>query len=332
MFRQSPNHSIRSISQSTKCVFEPIEARQLMSASLNMGVLNITATDGNDIVVVEQLSKDRLRVTENGKVSTFKASKVSRISASLGKGEDSYDGRSVNKSQYVSGGEGRDVILGGRKNDELLGQDGDDTLFGREGDDSLSGEGGYDQLAGGSGNDTLSGGTENDYLWGEAGSDLLIGGEGSDDARYDDEVIDDRAARRGGVLVGLAAPGAGNISSNNGQDRENDRIAGDVENLVGTRFADTLIGNDVSNYIAGLDGDDLISGRAGDDTLDPGKGADAVYGEAGNDLLLGKDGAYTDYLDGGADRDTIEIDSAGTSIPIDAKRTIDAYFNGELIR
>jgi serralysin len=51
-------------------------------------------------------------------------------------------------------------------------------------------------------------------------------------------------------------------------------LAGDIENVLGSRFADHIYGNDLSNNINGYVGDDLIDGGAGNDSLDGGPGTD----------------------------------------------------------
>ncbi|MCS4064424.1 immunoglobulin-like domain-containing protein, partial [Pseudomonas putida] len=58
--------------------------------------------------------------------------------------------------------------------------DGKDFLSGGNGNDILFGQGGNDTLDGGRGNDILLGGTGNDTLIGGHGDDILIGGSGSD--------------------------------------------------------------------------------------------------------------------------------------------------------
>ncbi|WP_447737624.1 retention module-containing protein [Pseudomonas laurentiana] len=59
-------------------------------------------------------------------------------------------------------------------------KDGSDFLSGGNGNDILFGQGGIDTLDGGKGNDILLGGTGNDNLIGGQGNDILIGGSGGD--------------------------------------------------------------------------------------------------------------------------------------------------------
>src|SRR3954463_175982 len=86
---QCPSKS-KPLARAEACVFESIEERRMMSVALQTGVLTIQGTDGNDKVVVELLSNGRIRVTDNGKVSSFKVNNVKQVSASLGAGNDSY--------------------------------------------------------------------------------------------------------------------------------------------------------------------------------------------------------------------------------------------------
>jgi Ca2+-binding RTX toxin-like protein len=364
----------------TACVFEQVEQRTHMSVSLNNGLLTVAGTAGNDTIVVEPFGTTQVRVTDNGKVTFFNKASISSVIATLGNGNDSYDGRWMSQSQTISGGAGNDTIRGGQGADQMFGQDGDDMLRGHEGADLFSGGAGYDWadyggyqtnlnisidgvandgmcstplgaayegdnvmtdmegviggdytdfitgsdadnqlrgmngndyiyggggndgLSGGYGNDTVIGGDGNDWLWGGLGADLMIGGNGTDDMRYDE------AERTGGVNATLAVPGSYNTSSGNGANGENDRIRGDIENLVGTRFADYLAGNSAANGISGMDGNDFISGGMGNDWLNGNAGNDIIYGNAGNDLMWGEAGS--DSFSGGDGWDDVRYDDA----------------------
>ena len=171
----------------------------------------------------------------------------------------------------------------------LFGEDGDDVLRGSGGSDSIYGHGGNDTLRGGGamngncalcgangllggrGNDTLLGGPDADSLRGEQGADLLSGGGGRDTADYSEHP---------GAVVVTLKPG-------DGMPGENDNVRSDVEEVVGTRLADTLVGSGKANLIFGLRGDDKVRGRGGDDSL---------FGDWGDDRLRGGDGR--DRLDG----------------------------------
>ncbi|MEW6589457.1 MAG: putative Ig domain-containing protein, partial [Pseudomonadota bacterium] len=105
---------------------------------------------------------------------------------------------------WISGGDGRDILIddggpsvlwGGADEDLLIGGGGNDFLYGdgigyhdysiptidaNGAADVIYGNAGDDRLHGNQGNDILDGGADNDTLYGEAGDDVLLGGEGSD--------------------------------------------------------------------------------------------------------------------------------------------------------
>ncbi|HEX4892476.1 MAG TPA: hypothetical protein VFV47_04255 [Hyphomicrobiaceae bacterium] len=140
-----------------------------------------------------------------------------------------------------------------------------------------SDEGGSDTLLGGAGNDTLVGGSGRDFLDGGLGADRLEGGTGCDTADYS------RAAE--GVHADL---GSGGVSG---------EAAGDtyleVENLLGSAYADILIGDGQDNEITGGAGNDLLRGGFGDDTLRGQAGADSIDGGDGHDTAT-----YYDSVEG----------------------------------
>ncbi|NBH75446.1 hypothetical protein [Rodentibacter pneumotropicus] len=59
-----------------------------------------------------------------------------------------------------------------------------------------------------------------------------------------------------------------------------------IENLIGSDYADTLTGNNADNNIQGGAGDDVIRGGAGNDYLDGGIGIDTMYGGIGDDRYV----------------------------------------------
>ena len=151
------------------------------------------------------------------------------------------------------------VLTGNALDNRLVGNAGINILSGLVGSDELRGLGGADILNGGDGNDLLLGGT---------GSDTLNGGAGTDTASYDD--------LNTGVTLSLAA---GTASAPGG---DIDTLVS-IENVIGSRFADSLTGDDAINLLEGGAGDDLLFGRGGEDILDGGTGADHMHGGAGND-------------------------------------------------
>jgi Ca2+-binding RTX toxin-like protein len=96
-----------------------------------------------------------------------------------------------------------------------------------------------------------------------------------------------------GVRVTL--DGAGD----DGQAGEGDNVQPDVENISGTRFADTLLGSSLANSISGLGGNDAIN---------PLGGSDRVFGGDGDDRINVRDGVR-DLASGAAGNDTITRDT-----------------------
>jgi Ca2+-binding RTX toxin-like protein len=181
---------------------------------------------------------------------------------------------------------------------------GDDSVFGHGGDDVIKGGEGADELIGGTGDDSIDGGpgadlfeapiagygihetpTAND----SAGADTLTGGTGVDTVSY---VLRDDPLRI--TLDGQA---------NDGAPGERDRIANDVESVIGGQGNDVMTGSPRSDALYGYAGDDKLHGGRGDDTVDGGPGQDMVAGDGGADTVSGGHGQ--DVVDGGPGRDNI---------------------------
>jgi Ca2+-binding RTX toxin-like protein len=173
------------------------------------------------------------------------------------------------------------------------------TVNGGAGNDSIRGGGGVDTLDGGEGRDTVDGRANNDTVRGGGGRDLLIGGPDNDvlegGADTDTASYEDHTAPVNVTLDNLA---------NDGQTGETDRVASDVENLIGGSGDDTLTGDAGANDIDGGEGGDVI---------DPGAGPDFVDGGAGNDRISARDGAQ-DRIQCGDGNDLAVIDAFDTVI------------------
>lgn len=239
------------------------------------------------------------------------------------------------------GNNGANVITGGLKSDVLIGLGGDDTLiggigggnqlFGGAGDDiyvlfvadSLveTANNGIDTVQsqqslngyvlgnnvenlvhmgsnafrawGNALNNVLTGGIGDDTLVGYAGNDTLIGGVGRDTADYNKSLT--------GVTVDLTA----GVASNDGHGGAD--TLSQIEDLVGSAFADRLTGDSGANRLAGGLGADLLSGMGGDDILDGGSGAgNELRGGAGNDRYIISTGADVIVELAGEGVDTVE--------------------------
>ena len=108
------------------------------------------------------------------------------------------------------------------------------------------------------GDNVLNGDLGDDVLEGRGGPDVLNGGPGFDTASYESSPL--------GVYVSVNDPNTGSFSANYG-DATGDTLVS-IENLVGSRFADTLIGSTGNNVLAGGLGNDYITGGGGIDTVD----------------------------------------------------------------
>ena len=200
------------------------------------------------------------------------ANAPSGVNVDLGAGTASGDG-----SDTLSGFQ---IVNGSSFADTLTAAPGGSTLNGGDGNDTLNGRGGDDQLNGGAGNDTLSGGL---------GSNSIDGGIGTDTLDY--------PSAAGGVTVALSQAGA-QTTGGAGTD-----IVSNVENLIGSAFADSLTGDSGDNVISGGAGNDTLNGGAGDDTLVGGTGSDTASfaGGAAVDASLATgvaNGQGTDSLSG----------------------------------
>ncbi|WP_343713516.1 M10 family metallopeptidase C-terminal domain-containing protein [Inquilinus sp.] len=234
--------------------------------------------------------------------------------------------------------------------DRFIGNDANNYFLGLGGGDVLSGGNGDDVLEGARDGDVLSGEAGDDRLIGGAGADYLDGGDGIDTADY---TLDERQPMFGpprtpateGVTVNLQT---GTASGGDGEGdttttHQFDKLV-NIENVIGSKFADTLIGNTGVNVLSGAAGDDTLAGGGGKDTLDGGAGQDmAAYygsttgvnvslgnaasheeifisieglagsghndtltGDAGDNRLIGQGG--DDTLKGGAGNDTLDGD------------------------
>jgi Ca2+-binding RTX toxin-like protein len=215
-----------------------------------------------------------------------------------------------------------DTLQGGFMPDFLMGDAGADSLAGGGASDELYGDTGADTLSGGEGDDDLQGWSGDDVILPGAGADEIWGGTGIDTVDFSGELapVD--------VIVNMTRPVAEGIEAIH-----------EVENIVGSPFADNIIGDaganrlfggagtdtiqggDGANYLRGDDGSDSLlggsgfddingnvgedtgSGGAGDDWVVGGKDRDALSGDSGNDLVYGNLGS--DTCDGGAGADTV---------------------------
>lgn len=170
-------------------------------------------------------------------------------------------------------------------------------------------------VASGSGNRYFGNGG-NDTLIAGSGSFVFRGGAGDDTVSFARSLSpvrlvlsNDQLQLIGGsqfvqileVENFIGSPFADTVSARNGPGRIEGGLGND--SITGNFWADTLLGGDGNDYIAGGNGDDVLGGDAGDDTLVATiAGADTLNGDAGNDSLVG--GGF-DRLFGGSGNDTL---------------------------
>lgn len=213
----------------------------------------------------------------------------------LGEGSDTF---------AIRGSDGRDVLTVGGAGFSLGASGGSLSsveafvLRGLAGSDVLSAAGGTPGTGGlVSGSVTIVGGPGHDRMHGGLGADAFRGGPGGDLVTYLSHGTSITATLDGLPNDGMAGE---------------DRVRGDVENLMGGTGDDRLVGNAGANRLAGAPGSDVIEGGDGrdrirgeqdDDRLDGGPGDDLLRGGFGQDLVEGGDGH--DTLDGGGHPDLL---------------------------
>jgi Ca2+-binding RTX toxin-like protein len=224
-------------------------------------------------------------------------------------------GYSVSAAGDVNGDGFDDVIVGAPR--AIGGAGSSFVVFGRAPDAPVNrrGAAGSQVIQGGAFADTLAGLGGNDVLEGRGGADTLGGGTGIDAASYGHAAT--------GVTADLVDP-----SGNSGV-AQGDRYTS-IENLMGSRFADTLAGDAKANRLDGGDGADTLRGRDGNDRLQGGAGNDTLSDGAGIDKLTGGLGA--DVLRGGGDNDLfIYTDKAESGLVAGSYDTILDFTTGDRI-
>lgn len=150
---------------------EAMESRQLMTATLVKGLLEIKGTINDDTISVTQ-SGNLVWVVEDEKKGNvgshdetfFDAKKITSVKVYGYEGKDNINCAGLNFAVELRGGPGNDTLHGGRKGDTLYGQGDNDILYGNEGNDNLYGGDGSDYLKGHSGKNILDGGPGYDTI------------------------------------------------------------------------------------------------------------------------------------------------------------------------
>jgi len=245
------------------------------------------------------------------------------------------------RSEFLFGYGGADLMTGGAGNDVVTGGDGADHIFADQEQNIfaayLAGETGTgteatgDLLQGEAGDDQLIAGANNDGLVGGAGADLIYAGAG-DDTVQGDGIVDpalvttanigmmlSASTTEGDADVIYAGAGTDTVYAQGGDDfvdagSGDDRVWGDAGDdiILGQAGADILVGDNSitilpaeymgNDYIDGGDGDDQIWGQGGSDELIGGPGDDMI---AGDSIDTPATVQGNDYLNGGDGNDSL---------------------------
>ena len=204
-------------------------------------------------------------------------------------------------------------IIGTESPDILIGSSESNRIDGRGGSDSISGLAGDDVLIGGTGNDLLDGGLGNDHFLFETsvgsplGSDVIYEANNSGTDGLD---FSKMPVGLGSIDLNLPTPQslAGGLLLLTLRQSSTITSAGEIEDVIGTPFADTILGNGLDNRIEPGQGDDIIDGRSGSDIY-------TFYGRGlGNDMVTDiPTGLGRDTFDFAAFDSPLNIDLALTS-------------------
>lgn len=317
-------------------LFETLENRQLLSATLNSatGLLTITGTDGGDHLLVSKYGTV-IDLDDEATHKQFDASKVKKIAWYAKGGPDDIwfnADAPVTVPVYIdtgtggAGGIGDNVMLAGPNNvvdlhasyARVSGGVGTDVVnnYGTHNDIGLGN--GSDTIvvrrSAGAGNNTYDGGGSSgfvDHLSYEGSAQGVVARNGQSGNYFSGTTIPPKVV----AATADTVSGFENFSGGSGNDY-----------LFGTAGPNTLRGNGGNDYLqggagndklyggAGKDalfgeaGNDYLQGDAGDDFLSAGTGTDSAYGNDGNDTFYTKD-AVKDYLYGGAGTDKATRDA-----------------------
>jgi Ca2+-binding RTX toxin-like protein len=169
--------------------------------------------------------------------------------------EDSPEPVTVDLGAATESGWGNDTLVrvdfvdGSQYNDVLTGSNYFNGLYGNAGDDTISGLGGVDDLGGGAGVNSIDGGSGSDWL----------------------DYWDAPSGVHADLAKGTAGSGWGTDSFRS------------IENIYGSKHADTFVGNAGRNVINGNKGNDRLYGGKGRDFLDGQSGKDRADGGPARD-------------------------------------------------
>lgn len=242
-----------------------IEISDLRATTVTEILIDLASVDtGNPDV-----SRDTVRINASDDNDTIKATADNGTIFITGFGP-----KVAIKNADQSGGTRDELTIKGFAGDDTLDLSALPDSVGMEFE--LDGGDGNDTLIGTAGGQSLFGGAGDDLLIGGAGADLIVGGlgipetdSGMDTASY--------AASNAAVSVNLAT------GKGKGGHAEGDQLV-EIENLIGSRFADTLTGDDKANRLDGRGGADTMAGGKGNDTYIVDNAGDRVIERAGEGI------------------------------------------------
>ncbi len=276
-----------------------------------------------DIKNTEELDVNGGGGDDTFKVGDLEGTDMQVVNFNGGKGNDILDGDEATRKIIADGGEGDDLLKGSSVADHLKGGKGDDVIIGNKGDDTMEG---------GEGDDLM--------IWNNGdGSDFMDGGEGYDTTQVNgaDGAGDNFEVAAGGSDVEFKRTNLGQFKLDiqntetlevNGQAGDDTFKVGDLEGtdletviFNGGKGDDTLDGDEATRTIIadGGEGDDLLKGSSvadhlkggeGDDVIIGNKGDDTMEGGEGDDRMIWNNGDGSDFMDGGAGFDTVEVNGA----------------------
>lgn len=174
-----------------KAVFETLEGRQCMSATIGLhdGILTLQANANVAASMTVELSPSRHFVTAevSGQEQTFRFNQVkSLVLIGSTQSDYVYVDPQLGLSAQISADGGNDTIWGGSGMDVIDAGTGNDLIHAAgtitlgSGNDTVWGTGARDTIYAGSGNDLLVAGPGRDVVYGGSGNDTLIAGDGTD--------------------------------------------------------------------------------------------------------------------------------------------------------
>jgi hypothetical protein len=193
-----------------------------------------------------------------------------------GSGDDTLTGLTAGGST-LDGGVGNDTLNGSGGSNILLGGAGNDIM-------TVTGTGGNNTLTGGAGTDTMTASGNGNLFNGGTGGDTMSGAAGSTN---NTAVYTNSGA---GVTVDLVTGlGSGVGGDTTVSDAIGDHLS-NIQNVLGTTFADTFVGNGSTNIFTGGGGIDTVSYFESASSVNASlaaAGAGGTLGDANGDTYVG---------------------------------------------